>query len=170
VLDAPLTHLLGPMFFQQYAGDFVQAAAEVAADSPFRFPFARYAERLKQQPETVAGLREVLVGPPFMDTIRIKWRLFAPKAAYSERETTANCIYAVKAGTGRVECDGTQFRFERGDVFVIPAWRRVEWQVKDESYLLRVSDENLLEKLNWLKTTEPGSEMEHAGNWPRATF
>ena len=37
------------------------------------------------------------------------------------------------------------------------------WQADSESYLLRVSDETLLEKLNWLHTSEPGSRMADAG-------
>jgi len=170
VLDAPLTHLLGPMFFQQYPGQFVQTTNEVAADSPFRFPFDRCAARLARQPETAPGLREIVLGPPFIDTMRIKWRLFAEKSSHAEFETTANCVYAVKSGIGRIVCDGIEIVFGRGDVFVIPAWRKAEWHLDAESYVLRVSDENLLEKLNWLKTTSPGSEMENAGNWPRATF
>jgi gentisate 1,2-dioxygenase len=39
-LDVPLTHLLGPVFFEQLDESFVEDAAEVAADSPWRFPFA----------------------------------------------------------------------------------------------------------------------------------
>jgi gentisate 1,2-dioxygenase len=162
-LDVPLTHLLGPVFFQRLDESFVESAAEVAPDSPFRFPFAAWAAKAKAQAETRTGLREVVLGPPFLDSLRIKWRHLAANATFEEPQTTANCVYAVHSGTGTVTCDDHQFEWARGDVFVIPAWHSARWQAGSESYLLRVSDENLLEKLNWLHTAEPGGRMEDAG-------
>jgi len=155
VLDVPLTQLLGPVFFQRYDEKFVEVVTEVAADSPLRFPFALWRDRATAQPETRPGLREVLVGPPYLDTLRIKWRHLAANARVEEAQTTASCIYAVESGSGRVSCDDDEFEWERGDVFVIPAWRAARWQAGSESRLLQVSDENLLEKLNWLRTAEP---------------
>jgi gentisate 1,2-dioxygenase len=170
VLDAPLTHALGPMFFQQYSEGFVQETAKVAANSPFRFAYGEWGEKVKRQPELRPGLRELLVGPPVLDTIRIKWRHLALGTKLLENETTASCIYAVKEGSGVVECDSMRIGWKHGDVFVIPGWRKVRWDVAEESNLLRVSDENLLEKINWLHTTDPGSEMEHAEDWAKAAF
>src|SRR6516165_2758122 len=154
VLDVPLTHLLGPVFFEPLDEGFIESAAEVAADSPFRFPFATWGAKTMRQPETRPGLREVTIGPPFLDSLRIKWRHLAAGTAVDEPQTTASCIYAVHSGAGTVSCDGHDFEWTRGDVFVIPAWRSARWQAGSESYLLRVSDESLLEKLNWLRTAE----------------
>jgi gentisate 1,2-dioxygenase len=169
-LDVPLTHLLGPVFFEQLDEKFVEDAAEVAADSPFRFPFAAWGAKVAEQAPSRPGLRELVVGPPYLDTLRIKWRQFTANATLAEPQTTANCAYAVHSGTGIVTCDDHQFEWSRGDVFVIPAWRAARWQAGSESYLLRVTDESLLEKLNWLHTTEPGSRMENTGNRRRASF
>ena len=154
VLDVPLTHLLGPVFFEPLDEGFIENAAEVAADSPFRFPFAAWGAKAKHQPETRPGLREVAIGPPFLDSLRSKWRHLAANASIEEPQTTASCVYAVHSGAGTVSCDGHDFEWTRGDVFVIPAWRSARWQAGGESYLLRVSDESLLEKLNWLRTAE----------------
>src|SRR6516165_8167150 len=154
VLDVPLTHLLGPVFFEPLDEGFIESAAEVAADSPFRFPFATWGAKTMRPPETRPGLREVTIGPPFLDSLRIKWRHLAAGTAVDEPQTTASCIYAVHSGAGTVSCDGHDFEWTRGDVFVIPAWRSARWQAGSESYLLRVSDESLLEKLNWLRTAE----------------
>ncbi len=170
VLDAPLTHALGPMFFEQYARGFVEESTTVAASSPFRFAYGEWGRKVKEQAESRPGLRELLVGPPALDTIRIKWRHFAPGTKLLERETTASCIYAVKEGSGAVECDSTRIAWKHGDVFVIPGWRKALWDVGEESSLLRVSDENLLEKIHWLHTADAGSEMEHADDWAKATF
>ena len=169
-LDVPLTHLLGPVFFEQLDEKFVEDATEVAVDSPMRFPFAAWGAKVAEQRQSRPGLRELVVGPPYLDTLRIKWRNFSADATVEEPQTTASCVYAVHSGNGVVTCDDHRFEWTRGDVFVIPAWRAARWQVGGESHLLRVSDENLLEKLNWLHTTEPGSRMENAGKRPRASF
>lgn len=169
-LDAPLVHLIGPMFFQQLPDKFVQESSEVAADSPFRFPFEVWGTRVTQQPEAAPGMREVTLGPPYLDTIRLKWRHFKPGAAAEEARTTASRIYAVHAGSGTAVCDGRTIAWERGDVFVIPAWSDVQWRVNGESYLLQASDEILLEKLRWLHHGSPGSEMHDADRRFRAQF
>jgi gentisate 1,2-dioxygenase len=169
-LDAPLAHVLGPMFFEQYHDDFVQSASEVAADSPFRFPFAVWGPKAKQAPELAPGLRQIVIGPPLLDTIRLMWRHLGSGAKVDEVEMTANCCYAVQQGRGTVDCEGTRMTWSRGDVFVIPSWRKASWQAQEESFLLRVSDENLLEKLNWLHSTAPGSQMEKAESWGKGQF
>jgi gentisate 1,2-dioxygenase len=150
-LDVPLTQLLGPVFFEQLNEKFVEDASEVAPDSPLRFAFAAWGAKVVEQPHSHPGMRELMVGPPYLDTLRIKWRHLAANATIEEPQTTASCVYAVHSGTGMVTCDGHQFEWAHGDVLVIPAWRAARWQAGSESYLLRVSDENLLEKLNWLR-------------------
>ncbi len=169
-LDAPLTHLLGPMFFEQYHDGFVETATEVATDSPFRFPFAVWGAKAKQAPELTPGLREVVIGPPVLDTVRLTWRHFDKGAAVAEVETTANCCYAVQQGSGTVACDGSTFEWARGDVFVIPSWRKADWRAHEDSFVLRVSDESLLEKLDWLHSAAPGSRMEKSASWGRGQF
>jgi gentisate 1,2-dioxygenase len=169
-LDAPLTHVLGPMFFEQYHDEFVQQASGVAENSPFRFPFAVWGPKAASAPEVAPGMREILIGPPLLDTLRLKWRHFDNGATVDEVQTTANCCYAVLQGTGRVECDGSAFDWARGDVFVIPSWRKAKWSVNEESFLFRVSDETLLEKINWLHSAAPGARMENAENWGKGSF
>lgn len=169
-LDAPLAHLLGPMFFEQYHDDFVQQTTTIAADSPFRFPFAVWGPKAAQAPEILPGVRQSLIGPPFLDTIRLMWRHLDAGAAFSETETTANCVYACQQGEGSVLCDGVAFEWARGDVFVVPSWRKSNWTVHEESFLLRISDENLLEKLHWLHSTAPGSQMENSAHWGKGKF
>lgn len=169
-LDAPLTHVLGPMFFEQYHDGFVQQTETVDEASPFRFPFAVWGPKAASAPEVATGMREVLIGPPLLDTLRLKWRHFDSGARVAEARTTANCCYAVQQGRGAVDCDGHRFEFARGDVFVIPSWRAAQWSIAEESWLFRVSDESLLEKINWLHSTAPGAQMENAENWGKGSF
>lgn len=158
-LDAPLAHLLGPMFFEQYHDDFVQKDGGIAADSPFRYPFDVFGPKTAASPEIAPGVRQLRLGPPFFDTMRLAWRLFAPGATLDEPQTTASVCYAVQSGHGSVTCDGVTINFARGDVFNIPQWQEAHWDVPVESYVFRVSDENLLEKIHWLHSSAEGEEM-----------
>jgi|GEM_PF-6379488 gentisate 1,2-dioxygenase len=84
--------------------------------------------------------------------------------------STANCCYAVQKRSGKISCEGQVFESFRGDVFVIPSWRQTQWWASEEAYRLRVTDQNLLEKLNWLHTTAPGAVMDKSGSWDTGPF
>ena len=62
MLDVPLTQLLGPVFFEGLDGKFIESAGQVAADLPYRFPFAAWGAKAAQQKESVPGLREIVGG------------------------------------------------------------------------------------------------------------
>ena len=78
-------------------------------------------------------------------------RLQAGETLTSPR-TTASSVYAVIDGRGRSHIDGSRFDWQRGDVFVVPAWRPHECQALERSHLFRVTDEPLLARLHWLRT------------------
>ena len=65
--------------------------------------------------------------------------------------TTGNSIFAVIDGTGVVNVEESTFLWQRGDVFVVPAWRQYRLRAQAPSYLLRVTDEPVLARLDWLK-------------------
>jgi gentisate 1,2-dioxygenase len=149
-LDVPLVHFLEPMFFEQYPGG-LEAADSVDAASPMRFPFADTRARLASQPESRPGEREVELGPPHIDTIALKVSRLQAGAALSSGRTTANCLFAVIEGEGCSFVEGAEFHWSRGDVFVVPSWRRHECRAEKTSYLLKVTDEPFIRRLNWLR-------------------
>lgn len=67
ILDAPLVHFLGPMFFQVHP-DRVESAATVDANSPMRFAYTEYKPRLLAAAECAPGVKTLELGPPRLAT------------------------------------------------------------------------------------------------------
>jgi len=149
-LDVPLVHFLEPMFFEQYPGG-LESSAIVDAASPMRFPFAKVRTRLESIPESQPGRRELELGPPRIDTVALRVSRLEPGRAFAAKRTTANCLFAVIEGRGGSDVEGTRFEWSRGDVFVVPSWRRHEYRAQEPSYLLKVTDEPFMARLNWLR-------------------
>jgi gentisate 1,2-dioxygenase len=139
-LDVPLVHFLEPMFFEHFPGGLEESSI-VDQASPMRFPFADVRARLESQPESRPGERQVVLGPPHIDTVAlVVSRLEAGRTLASKR-TTANSIFAVMQGRGVSRVDDREFQWSRGDVFVVPSWRAHTCEAAEASYLLRVTDE-----------------------------
>ena len=149
-LDVPLTHAIGPMFFEHHA-DTVEHSNIVAADSPARFPFSETRRRLSEAPELSSGHREISLGNPALTTIALQVVRLDAGATYSAEPSTLNCIYAIMQGKGRATVDGREFTFSRGDIVAVPSSCAQQWQAPEECYLLRVTDEPLLRFLGWLR-------------------
>jgi gentisate 1,2-dioxygenase len=107
---------------------------------------------LETAPEKTPGHRIVELGPPHMETIGLHMHRLEAEARLAVARTTANSIVAVVEGCGASDVDGTRFEWSRGDVFAVPAWRPAQHTATERSFLLRVTDEPLLKKLNWLRT------------------
>jgi len=149
-LDVPLTHLLGPMFFEHHP-DELEKTDIVDAASPCRFPFEATMARLEAAPEHSPGVREIELGGPALRTIALHvWRLEAGATRHVPA-STLNCVYAPMAGAGEARFDGAAFSWTRGDVIAAPSGRAHLWTAAEPSYLLRVSDEPLLKFLDWLR-------------------
>jgi gentisate 1,2-dioxygenase len=155
-VDVPLVHFLEPMFVEPHPAPF-EGARAVDERSPMRFAFAQICERLDAQPEAGPGAREVELGPPHLDTMALHVARLEAGAGSAAPRSTANSIFAVIDGRGRSTIDGREFEWRRGDVFVVPAWRGHAYRALERSHLLRVSDEPVLRKLNWLRTIESPS-------------
>ena len=68
--------------------------------------------------------------------------------------TTVNQIFCPVDGSGWTIVDGVRFDWSRGDVVAILAWRPFEHHIKTEAILFMISDEQLLRKLNWIRTQD----------------
>ena len=150
-LDVPTVHFLEPMFMEFYS-EFIEQTDIVDAQSPFRFAFSDTKIRLEEANEIANGVRSVELGPPNMETIGLHVSRIEAGKAQTGGRTTANSIFAVIDGQGRSEIDGAEFEWGRGDVIAVPAWRPFRHEARETAYLLRVTDEPLMTKLNWLRT------------------
>jgi gentisate 1,2-dioxygenase len=149
-LDVPLTHLLGPMFFEHHE-DLIEKSDIVDAASPCRFPFEQTVARLAATPEKSPGVREIQLGDPAMRTIALHVLRLEAGATFEVAPSTLNCIYAVMVGSGEARFDDATFNWTRGDVVAAPSGRGYTFAAREQCYLLRVSDEPLMTFLDWLR-------------------
>jgi gentisate 1,2-dioxygenase len=150
-LDVPLVHFLECMFFEPH-GERIERTDTVDASSPFRFAYVDTIARLDAgEGATDGGRRALSLDPPQMDTIGLVVERLEKGTVYDAGRTTAHSIYAVIDGRGVSEIDGTRFDWTRGDVIAVPGWRPATHRADERSHLLRVTDEPLLRKLNWLR-------------------
>ena len=76
-------------------------------------------------------------------------------ASFCVEPSTLNCIYAPMQGAGEATIDGATFAWSRGDALAVPSSSPHTWTAHEQSYLLRVSDKPLLERLDWLRPVPP---------------
>lgn len=149
-LDVPLTHLLGPMFFEHHE-DLIEKSDIVDAHSPCRFPFEETVARLNAAAEVSPGRREIQLGEPAMRTIALHVVRLDAGASFSVEPSTLSCIYAGMVGGGEACFADVSFSWKRGDVIAAPSGRGYTFTAREQSYLLRVSDEPLMKFLDWLR-------------------
>jgi len=149
-LDAPLVQLLGPMFFEPFPGG-IERTEELDECSPMRFPFSEVRRRLDSGSESQAVRRDLRIGPPYLDTMAIFVSRLEAGGAFVAERATANSIFAVIEGQGRSIVEDKEFDWRRGDVFVVPFWHRHTCLAVERSTVLRVTDEPVMQKLNWLR-------------------
>jgi gentisate 1,2-dioxygenase len=149
-LDAPLVQLLEPMFFEAHP-DTIERTEIVDERSPMRFAFADMRGRVRDEPESAPGQRELRLGPTELSTLSLTLVALDKGCNAAAKRTTANCTFAVVEGSGRSVIDEHVFEWERGDVFVVPAWRRHEYRANEPSCLVRVSDEPVMRALALLR-------------------
>ncbi len=149
-LDVPLTHLLGPMFFEHHE-DLIEKSDIIDAQSPCRFPFAETVERLNAASELSPGRREIQLGDPAMRTIALHVIRLEAGASFEVSPSTLSCVYAIMMGKGAVDFGAQKFAFARGDAIAAPSGTKQTWTATDQCTLLRVSDEPLMRFLDWLR-------------------
>lgn len=54
--------------------------------------------------------------------------------------STDSTIYHVVEGAGQVTIGGQRFNFQAKDIFVVPTWHEVSFQIRDETVLFSFSD------------------------------
>jgi len=151
-LDVPLVHALEPMFFEPHPDDF-ETDAPLVASSPWRFPWTAIEAGLSRAEVDRSGRfgRQITLDAPALRTMRLHMSAHAGGTETQPYRTTANNIYSVVSGSGTTTIDGTAFTWERGDVFVAPAWRPHVHRFASDAVLFRVTDEPLMEMLSMLR-------------------
>jgi gentisate 1,2-dioxygenase len=153
-LDVPLVHRLGPMLFEPYPTGF-QEPEVCSTDSPlvFRWEKTQAAlDRAMPDPEDFFGVR-IQLGKPALTTMALYMQRLSAGTETRPYQTTANCVYCVLEGAGATSIDGEILAWKRGDVIVVPAWRRQTHHVSTDATLFSMTDEPVLKACGWLRTT-----------------
>ena len=150
VLDVPLVHLLGPMFFEQHP-DTVEQADCINPGSPHRFAWETTVAALSEADEIHTGVRQIELGRPAMASIALHVTRLDAASTWASQATTLNAVFAVMAGDARAETASGTFECARGDIIAIPSSCAVTWTTSEEAYLLRASDQPVLQSLDWLR-------------------
>jgi gentisate 1,2-dioxygenase len=152
-LDVPLVQTLGPMFFESYPTGF-QEPEVCSTDSPlvFRWEKTQAAlDRTMPDPEDFFGVR-VQLGSPALTTMGLYMQRLSAGTETRAYQTTANFIYCVLEGAGVTSIDGETLHWKRGDVVVVPTWRRQTHYVTTDATLFSMTDEPVLKACGWLRT------------------
>src|SRR5690625_2120388 len=111
ILDAPLVHLLGPMFFEAHP-EHLEKTERTEPDNPMRFAFKDYYPKLLDATEFVPGVKKLKLGPPEIKTFDQVVVLLTAGANYQVCAHTANEIYVVVRGKGKSLIGGKEFEWQ----------------------------------------------------------
>lgn len=89
-----------------------------------------------------------LDGGNLMPTIASFMQLFPAGFSSAPVRSTDAAIYSVVEGSGRVHIGEESFSYDQHDVFVVPNWMDVRFDVERESVLFSYSDRGMQEKLS----------------------
>ena len=151
-LDAPLVHMLEPMFFESHPQEFEPVRA-TPKSSPFIFRWddvQAELDRTVPDPEGRHG-RRIELGNPALASIALYMMRLETGMRTRPIRTTANQIVCVAEGTGETEIDGESFSWARGDIMALPSWRPVTHRAEGDATLFVMTDEPLLRALGWLR-------------------
>lgn len=154
ILDVPTVHLLNPMFFEHHE-EGLEKVTGMDEETEFRFPFADTVARLDAAGDLAEGQREIALtrpdGSAAMATVGLAIRRLEPDARYAVEPSTASTVMAVIEGNGAAEIDGKTLIWSRGDAIACPSGSAPSFTAESRSYLLRASDEPLMNALGWLR-------------------
>lgn len=153
-LDVPLVQSLEPMFLEMFPGG-MQAGERVDERSALRFAWSDVEPQLRAADVDPSGRfgRRLVLAAPALRTIRLAM-LALSAGSTTPHQTTATNIYSCVSGSGTTTVDGVALDWQRGDVFVAPAWRAHVHRASGDAVLFCVNDEPLLEAIGMLREVD----------------
>ena len=154
-LDVPLVHFLEPMFYEQHP-DVYEPVVSVPKESPYIFPWSSVQAELdstEPDPDRRYG-RRIELGKPALKSTALHMNRLEAATRTRRTRTTANQIFCVAEGEGLTTIDGTDFPWQRGDIFAVPGWRPFEHFTEHGATLFEMSDEPLMRALDWLRISD----------------
>lgn len=153
VLDVPLVHRLEPMFVE-HLPEGTQAVTSTPAQHPFSFPRASVQAQLDKV-QAAGGVKcHRLDTAQALKTMAITYHQLAAGAQDNHRRNTASRICCVLQGSGSAHIGTQTFEFVRGDVLAVPSWTAYNFHAEQDTVLVEISDEPVLQLLGFYKEEE----------------
>jgi len=151
-LDVPLTHLLEPMFFQEYPQKY-EKVERVATSSPFRFTRDDISRSLDAAKADIDGFRgaRITLAAPDMPPMGLSMERLPSGTRTRRYRTTANTIFHITEGSGETTIGDKRFSWKRGDTVVAPCWHAISHVANSDAQLFVLSDEPLLRFANYYR-------------------
>ena len=145
-LDVPLTHLLEPMFFEDWPAGGLEPIKRTTPDSPFRFTDAFIRKSLDEAKEDHEGHygKRIVLDTHTMPTMGIWVHRWKPGWQSRPYRTTSNQVFLVMQGSGRSTVGGQTIEWRFGDTFAAPCWHDIRHEAADEAQVMCMTDEPLL--------------------------
>lgn len=145
-LDVPLTHLLEPMFFEDWPAGGLEPIKRTTPDSPFRFTDAFIRKSLDEAKEDHEGFygKRIVLDTSTMPTMGIWVHRWRPGWQSRPYRTTSNQVFLVMQGSGRSVIGGQSVEWGFGDTFAAPCWHEIRHEARDEAQVMCMTDEPLL--------------------------
>lgn len=162
-LDVPLVHLLEPMFFEVYPGEWQEPTSETR-HTPLLFRWSETEAQLRDATTDPSGCfgRRVELGSPALPTVALYMERFDPGTITQPYRTTANVQYCVIEGSGRSWIDGAELSWDRGDVFVAPSWSVQRHTSTAGATLCSLTDEPLQRYCGYLRAGPVETELDRS--------
>ena len=147
-LDVPIVNMLGTSFAESYPGEF-QPVKSPDAEVLFNFSYASSRETLDRMYRNgplheCHGIKmqyaNAAAGGYPMPTIGVFLQLLPAGFQGVKYRTTDAAVYCVAEGSGVSNIGGTEFDWQKNDVFVVPSWCPVSHKVNGEAVLFSFSD------------------------------
>jgi gentisate 1,2-dioxygenase len=145
-LDVPLALGLDVMRFEDFPGGYEPVTSTPAA-SPMRFPWddtQRLLDAAVPDPEGYYG-RRIRLDAPSMPTTALYVQRWEAGFATRAFRATHNQVFSVMAGAGVSAIADEEFRWARGDTFVVPGWAWSLHRAERDAVLFSMTDEPLMQ-------------------------
>jgi gentisate 1,2-dioxygenase len=153
VLDVPLVHLLEPMFFERHPQKLEPSFTDMAV-SPLALRWEdslRGLDTATAAPAHGTASREFKLDASPLKTMAVHAQRLDAGLITPQYRTTSNAVYTVIEGAGVSRIGDRELQWQRGDLFVIPAWQPFEHRVSERAHFIRVSDEPVMQAFDFLR-------------------
>ena len=150
-LDDPLVANLKTIFFETRDEDYEKMETET--NSIFHFTWVEMDKQLEKSTPDIKKKygKRIKLETPSVPTMDIYLERLWPTMTEKVIKSTANHIFICAKGTGKTTIKKNTYFWERGDVIAVPSWSEFKHDCHEQSTLVEITDQPLIEMLGWYR-------------------